>query len=159
MDIHQAHIDAFYASTEELFSTMIRMPVKMEASEFGTRGDLYDLSGTIKITGDIAGSVSVGFERDAALKFAEQLLGVPVGAKSADFADAVSEISNMIVGSAKSRMKNVSASIGCPEVVFHDAERLRASGTDVGSFILCTTEAGKFTIGIFLHASDLSKAK
>lgn len=156
MDIDQSHIDAFFASTKELFNFMIGIPVEMEVINPGVFDDKYDLSGTIEITGDIAGTVTVGFENNVASLVVEQMFGAPLRIGSEDFADAIGELTNIIVGSAKSKLQDMTAAIGCPTVLFESGYGSELPNPSQRTCIRCKISEGVFYINIILQSTDFS---
>jgi chemotaxis protein CheX len=92
------YITAFLEATKAVFGTMLKLPVTFEKPELTPGGQPFDVSGIIGLSGDVTGSVIVGFSRLSAVQVASALAGSRLEFGSADFADAVGEITNMIAG-------------------------------------------------------------
>ncbi|EKD26651.1 MAG: hypothetical protein ACD_79C01080G0004 [uncultured bacterium] len=69
-----------------------------------------DISGIIGFAGDIVGNLAVSFPKDVAISVISKMVGETPEFESKLLKEGVSEISNMIVGSAKGKL---SQSIGC----------------------------------------------
>ncbi len=138
----------FVNSVRQVFSTMVRTQTTIERPHIKVSpGTMYDVSAIIGFSGDLVGSVVVSFQGSAAMKLVEAFAGVELEMYSADFADAVGELANMIAGSAKKDL-GVSATITVPSVVIgpqHSIARLK----DVPCLVVpCKTPMGDFAVEI-----------
>lgn len=138
----------FVNSVRQVFATMVRTQTTVERPHIKTSpGTMYDVSAIIGFSGDLVGSVVVSFQKEAAAKLVEAFAGVPLELNTADFADAVGELANMIAGSAKKDL-GVNASITVPSVVVgpqHSIARLK----DVPCLVVpCKTPMGDFAVEI-----------
>ncbi len=77
----------------------------------------FDYSGVIGFTGGIVGTVVVSFGRESAVRIVEAFAKCPVPPDTADFADALGELTNMIAGAAKREFGAANTSISTPSVV------------------------------------------
>src|SRR5437762_2785713 len=68
------------------------------------QGPEYDYSGIIAFSGTLIGTVVVSFHRDLAVKLVTAFVGCELPADTADFADAIGELANLIVGAAKAEL-------------------------------------------------------
>jgi len=75
MNMDVRHINAFLEATKAVFDTMIKLPVTFEKPELGTRKEQYDVSGVIGLSGDVVGSVIVGFTKMSAVQIASAFAG------------------------------------------------------------------------------------
>lgn len=151
MDVH--HINAFLESTRAVFDTMVKLPVTFEKPQLGTGHSNYDVSGVIGLSGDVVGSVIVGFSKASAVPIASALAGCPLEVGSSDFADAIGELSNMIAGGAKAKFEGQAVSIGCPSVVVAPSHQISSPSGSASICIACNTSAGRFVIDITIQSS------
>jgi CheY-specific phosphatase CheX len=99
-------INAFVAATQDLFKTMIRVPLSLTKPRLKERGErvykLYRISAGVRIAGTIEGFAWISFSEKVAVAIASALGGQPFKTlDDPDCRDALGEIANMIVGSAK----------------------------------------------------------
>lgn len=138
----------FVASVRTVLTTMAATPT--------TIGRLYlkdgseprhDVSGIIGFSGGVTGSVVIGLSTEVAVRLVAAFAGVEHSPDSADFADAIGELANMIAGSAKKNI-GVPANISVPTVIVgpkHQTARLSGVPCVV---IPCITERGTFEVEI-----------
>ncbi len=141
-------IVAFVRSIKNVLSTMasveatVGKPYIKEGEKPG-----HDVSGIVGFSGEVRGNVVVSFCMDTAQKVVEAFSGMTMEVTSADFADAVGELCNMIAGNAKKDF-GMNAGIGIPSVVIgsnHTIARLR----DVPCIVIpCTCSAGDFCVEV-----------
>lgn len=85
----------------------------------------HDISGVIGLTGPTSGLVAVSLSRRLALRAASALLMEQMHEVNADVEDAVGELANMTVGTAKSKMETGRIAITPPTVVVGSDHRFR----------------------------------
>jgi chemotaxis protein CheX len=147
------HIDTklivpFVNSTRKVFSTMVKVDVKVDYPYLKeSPAATYDVSGIIGFSGDIIGSVVLSFQTQSAIKLVEAFTGMLFEANSTDFADAIGELANMIAGAAKKDL-GMASSITVPTVVIgtgHTIARL----TGVPCIVIpCQTSTGNFAVEV-----------
>ncbi len=126
MDVR--YINAFMASTRNVFQTMLGMDVEFGKPVVKTEQTVtHDVSGIIGLSGDVVGAVIISFPRLAARRIASALAGIQLTEDHEDFADAIGEISNMIAGSAKKDLDGLNVSISTPSVVIGHGHQVRAT--------------------------------
>lgn len=112
------YINPFVTSTSEVFHTMLNLDVR--------RGALYwkdsfqtsaEVTAVIGLTGIAKGSVLLGLTRPAAIEVTSILMNERCDQIDHNVIDAIGELANMIVGSAKAQMEELKMSIGLPTVV------------------------------------------
>lgn len=112
------YINPFLTAAISAFDTMLGCTL--------TRGTLYvkngsqpehEVSGIIGLSGKAKGTVVLGLGREAALSAAETLLEERPPEINADVTDAVGELANIIAGSAKAKLENLSLSVSLPTVI------------------------------------------
>jgi chemotaxis protein CheX len=154
-----ALITPFIASIKNVFSTMLKLDVKI--GEPRIKSDpcpSYDVSGIIGISGDVVGSVVFSLPLPVAAATASRFLNSTISVDSPDLSDAIGEIVNMITGSAKSMFGGSRrASISCPSVVV-GKNHMIAPNKDMPTVVIpFTTECGELTIEVSIR--DAVKAK
>jgi chemotaxis protein CheX len=138
----------FVNSVRSVFSTMVKVATTVERPHLkGSPTPSYDVSGIIGFSGEVIGSVVLSFQMKAAEKLVEGFAGSALDPYSADFADAVGELANMVAGAAKKDL-GATASISTPSVVMgagHTIARL----SDVPCVVIpVKTPVGDFAVEI-----------
>lgn len=77
----------------------------------------YEISTTIGLSGKAAGSISIAYPMEVALKTISAMIGAPVDQKSPDLADGVGEIVNIVAGYAKKDLVQYALEISLPSVI------------------------------------------
>ena len=72
--------------------------------------------GSIDITGDFTGEASIHLPTATAIKLVSAFVGVDIKPDDEAFVDAIGELANMVVGSAKANFEGLNCSISCPTV-------------------------------------------
>ena len=158
MSIDVRHINAFLEATQAVFSSMVKLPVTFEKPELGTRDNQYDVSGVIGLSGDVLGSVIVGFTKLSAVQIASAFAQTRLEIGTPDFADAIGELANMIAGGAKAKFEGQSVSIGCPSVIIAPGHKVTSPSSAKSICIHCNTAAGRFTIDVAIQSSTKAQA-
>ena len=109
----------FINSVRLVMSTMTGLTTTVGGTKIKPPGAAaeFDYSGIIAFTGGIVGTVVVSFAKDAAVRIVEAFAKCPIPPDTADFADALGELTNMIAGAAKKEFGGAGASISTPTVV------------------------------------------
>lgn len=116
MDVR--YINPFLVAVKELLTTMIGLPFESETPVLnGTRSAAFDISGIIGLSGPITGCVVISLPERLAIRMASGLLGDTLDSFDDDAIDAFGEITNMIVGNAKSNFPEDGCTISAPSVV------------------------------------------
>ncbi len=93
---------SFIKATEDIFESMLGLQLK---SNPPVEKPLHDSAGEtsviINIVGSVSGAITLSCSKSFASKLASQMMGMEVAEGSEEMKDAVGEILNMIVGSAK----------------------------------------------------------
>ncbi|HUB24023.1 MAG TPA: chemotaxis protein CheX [Tepidisphaeraceae bacterium] len=147
----------FLTSVQSVFAMMVKVEAKAGRPFLKTDAAVtHDVSSIIGFSGEIVGNVVVSFPTTVAEKLASAFAGTPLTVKDADFADALGELANMIVGGAKKHL-GVSASITCPSVIIgtgHHLARLR----DVPCVVIpCATPVGDFAVEVNIKQVECVK--
>ncbi len=144
----------FVNSVRAVFSTMVGVATTVQRPHVKMQpAPSYDVSGIIGFSGNITGSVVVSFQKQAAEKLASSFAGTELTLESADFADAIGELANMIAGNAKKDLGTL-ASITVPNVVIGTGHTI-ARITDVPCVVIpCTTPVGDFAVEVNIRTLD-----
>lgn len=111
-------INPFVSATSEVFKLMLSTSLTRGPLSLTTdQPPAHEVSGMIGISGSVRGMVMISVDRTTALNAAEKLLGARPAELNADVLDAVGELTNMIVGSAKAKLEAWNLSIGLPTVL------------------------------------------
>ncbi|MEM1013449.1 MAG: chemotaxis protein CheX [Planctomycetota bacterium] len=144
----------FVNSVRQVMKTMVNLETTVERPKIKSDPvSSFDVSAIVNFSGDVVGSVVLSFEQDAAVKIVEKFAGTAMDPQSADFADAIGELGNMVAGAAKKGL-GYDASIGIPSVIVgqgHHVARLK----DVPCLVVpCTSEAGSFAVEVSIRRAD-----
>lgn len=148
-----AFITPFISSIQNVFSTMMQLPVTI--GDPGIKGDpstTYDVSGIIGMSGDVTGSVVLSFPRQTAVRLVALLAGAEMAPDHPDFPDAVGELTNMVSGNAKGMFTGrKQVTISCPSVVIGPGH-IVARPKDVPCIVIpCSTDCGEFVVEICIQ--------
>jgi chemotaxis protein CheX len=114
-------------------------------------GPEYDFSGIISLSGTLVGTVVISFHRDLAIKMVAAFVGCDLPPDGTDFADAIGELTNQIVGSAKTEL-GVNATISLPSVIVGKGH-IVTRPHDIPCIVLpCQTAAGEFALECSIKA-------
>ncbi len=119
-------INPFLTATHDVFSTMLgctltRGPLGLKQD----RAPVHEVSGMIGLSGQYRGMVLVSVGRETALNAAGILLGERPTELGEDVLDAVGELTNMIVGAAKTQLEEYRLSIGLPSVICGQVQSIK----------------------------------
>jgi len=115
-------------------------------------GPEYDYSGIIAFSGTLVGTVVVSFHRDLAIKLVAAFTGCEMEPDTSDFADALGELTNLIVGAAKTEL-GVNASISVPTVIMGKGH-IVSRPSDIPCIVVpCKTAAGEFAVEVSIKES------
>lgn len=146
--INPRMIVPFVNSVRAVFSTMVGVGTTVERPHLKNQPETsYDVSGIIGFSGEIVGSVVVSFQSACALKLVESFAGMRLEMNTADFADAIGELANMIAGAAKKDL-GAASSITVPNVII-GANHMIARLSDVPCVVIpVTTPVGSFAVEV-----------
>jgi chemotaxis protein CheX len=152
-------INAFLESTRNLFGTMLNSTVGFGTPHVHDQLTRYDVSGIIGLTGDVTGSVVLCLPRKTAESIVGTFAGTPLEFGSADFADAVGELVNMVAGGAKAKFEGRSVSISCPSVVVASVHQVQSPSGAACISVPCHCPAGDFAINLAIQAAALGAGR
>ena len=138
----------FVKAVRQLFATMVRTDVTIGRPYAKTNDACaYDVSGVIAFTGELVGAMSISLSRPAATRLVEAFVGTAPHPESADFADAIGELANMIAGQAKCQLA-MRAAIGLPCVVIGQGHSIKPTADVPCVVIPCQTTGGAFAVEV-----------
>ncbi|MFH1550545.1 MAG: chemotaxis protein CheX [Planctomycetota bacterium] len=112
------HINPFVESTTEVFATMLHCTPKRGQMRLGTDSEgSFCISAIIGLTGTAKGSVEMSFPDATALAVSNRLVGEEHTEVNDNVIDALSEMVNMVSGSAKAKFAGHRINISLPTVV------------------------------------------
>lgn len=144
-----AYIRPFLDSVNSVFVTMLGVqPQPLEGRpETGPPG--AQLTSLIGISGSISGMVLLRFPPQTALNLAGRMLSTRFGGITDEVIDAISEIVNMVAGSAKARFdSHPPLQLGLPTVVEGAGYRVKYPRKSVLVEVAFRSEAGEFSLEV-----------
>jgi chemotaxis protein CheX len=152
------YVKPFIESVQSVFETMVHLPVRFEKAYLSEAMPRYDISGIIGMSGEVVGSVVLSFPSSSAALIVAKFVGSELSLDSADFADAVGELVNMISGAAKAKFEGKSVSISCPSVIIGAQHRVAQPSDTKCVCLPCATECGSFAIDIAIRTVNKQAA-
>jgi chemotaxis protein CheX len=122
------------SSTEEVFATMLGVPVTVEKS-YLEQGGSQNLDGVISLVGlagSWVGSGRISCSAALACRLSGAMLMAEYTAVNEDVLDAMAELTNMIIGNVKSSLEDELGPMGLsiPTVIFGRNYKARSTGVD-----------------------------
>ena len=150
----QSYIIPFIKSVQNVFETMLQLPVQMGQPELKQPGeDGYDVSAIIGMSGDVDGSVVLSYPTETAERVVAIFTGMELETNHEDFADAVGELVNMVSGGAKAQFNGKHVSISCPSVVIGQSHQVYGRKDVVAICIPCECDCGPFNVEVSIRQS------
>lgn len=148
-----AFINPFIESTLQSLEMMAN--ITAEKVGLTLKKDLittYDISAIIGITGDTSGSIIVSFPAPLACRIAGNMLMEEISEMDQSVEDAIGEIGNIVVGSARRLLveDGFSLSISIPTVVIGKGHKISRSGDVPCIAIPFATPYGEFEVNVGL---------
>lgn len=145
----QTYIIPFVKSVQNVFETMLQLPVTVGKPTLKQQGDpSYDVSGIIGMSGDVEGSIVLSFPTSTAERVVSLFTGTELAHTHDDFADAVGELVNMVSGGAKAQFTDKTVSISCPSVVIGANHQVHGRKDVVAICIPCSSDCGEFNVEV-----------
>ncbi|MEL7474190.1 MAG: chemotaxis protein CheX [Planctomycetota bacterium] len=150
------YISPFVSSVQNVFSTMLQLPVTVGEPRLKERGAAsHDVTAIIGMSGDVVGSVALSFPADTAHHIVALFSGMDLDRDHPDFADAVGELANMICGGAKAQFPSDGrASISVPSVVLGKGHSVSQQSNVPCVVIPCDTDCGDLVIEVAIRQSQ-----
>ena len=141
-------------ATEEIFDSMLGWSVKGKAPvEKPINVPSAETSVIISIVGNVSGAITFKCAKKLAGEIASGMLGMDVDEDSDDLKDAVGELLNMVVGSAKTGYSSADAfKISVPTTIMGEdyTVHIKANSGDKISLIDFDCDHSGFSIKVFL---------
>ncbi len=110
MDV--SFVNPFIEGTLYILDTTAALKVKPEPPYAKTGDDgLKDISGVLKMEGDVSGSAALSFSRTSILAIVSAMFGEEMTEVNEEINDAVGEICNMIAGHVTTKMTEMEKSV------------------------------------------------
>lgn len=155
----QSYIIPFIKSVQNVFETMLQLPVQVAKPSLRQNGEpSYDVSGIIGMSGDVEGTVVLSFPTATAERVVSVFTGTELAHTHADFADAVGELVNMVSGGAKAQFTGKKVSISCPSVVIGKGHMVFGRKDVVAICIPCQSDLGDFNVEVSLKLGMVAQA-
>lgn len=148
-----AYITPFISSIQNVFSTMMQLPVNIGTPSIKQGlSTTHDVSGIIGMSGDVTGNIVLSFPNTTAKRLVQLFTGMEFDINNPDFADAVGELTNMISGNAKGQFTGKrKVQISCPSVVIGEGHMV-SRPRDVPVIVIpCTTDCGELVMEIAIQ--------
>lgn len=150
---HEANMDVKYInpvieSVRSVFATMVHLELTLGQPHIASDRPTHDVSGIVGLSGDVVGSIVLGFPGPVAAAVVSKFAGSDLAVGTEDFADALGELANMIAGSAKSRFEGKSVSISTPSVVVGQGHIIARPIRSACIALPCMLSCGTFSIDI-----------
>ena len=150
----QSYIIPFIKSVQNVYETMLQLPVQMGQPELKQPGDNgHDISAIIGMSGDVEGSVVLSFPTETAERIVAIFTGMELETTHEDFADAVGELVNMVSGGAKAQFAGKEVTISCPSVVIGQSHQVYGRKDVVAICIPCECDCGVFDVEVSIRQS------
>lgn len=128
MDV--SFINHFINSTANVFNMMLSCPITRTSLALKFDHEpAHEVSSVIGMSGYDTGSVVLSLSEELACRAAGQMLLDDFHEITAEVADAVGELSNMIAGGAKAQMAHLELQLGLPNVIVGRSHRVYFPGS------------------------------
>lgn len=139
----------FIKATRDILSTMACLaPEAGKPFVKKNRPQEGDISAVIGVTGMRKGTISVSFERKAAMELLQSMLGDDIQDEEQDMEDVVGEISNMISGQARASLDEDGLNLqgSTPTIVTGDRHNIHHTASGPVIAIPFKLLSGSFTV-------------
>ncbi len=172
-DLYEQLSKEVVSSTEEIFSTMIPIDIKVGDSFLQEESKITtDVIAFVSFTGEHSGIIGLFCVKDIALKITSGMLGVEATELDHDTKDAIGEVANMIAGSLKNKVNELLGTmhLSVPIVVGGSGLSLCSSGGEtenvsINPSITCDTQSAwhmtsfssnghVFNVGLIVKKND-----
>ncbi|MGD8451446.1 MAG: chemotaxis protein CheX [Phycisphaerae bacterium] len=145
-----AYINPFVESVASVFETMLGVQPRRNTLKVGPQPVQGErLTSLIGITGLMHGCVALSFPPQTALALTGKMLGETPAEINGEVIDAISELVNMVAGSAKAKFNtDPPLQLGLPTVVEGAAYRVKYPSKSVWLEVPFSSEAGDFSMEV-----------
>jgi chemotaxis protein CheX len=147
------YINPFIEAVDSVFTTMLNLHPTREKLRVGDgAGGTPLLTSLIGISGKISGVVALRFPPPTALDIAGRMLGAAPEGLNGEVIDAISELVNMVAGSAKAKFNiEPPLQLGLPTVVEGTGYKLKYPSGSVWLEVPFASDAGTFAMEVTYH--------
>lgn len=153
------YVNPFIDAVASVFTTMMRIKVTVGAPYVTQILPRYDVSGIIGMGGDVTGAIVLSFPGEVAKKVVAKFAGDEYSITSAEFADALGEIANMVSGAAKAKFQKKVVNISTPTVVIGPGHSVASTVRAQCISLPCKCDFGDFSIDIAIRDERAGAAK
>ena len=151
-----AYVNLFLAAVKQICEQTLNMPVAAGKPKLKHEDDrlwkLYQIAAVIHLDGAVRGVVSVCFSETVALALASKLADEQFKAMNDDSRDALGEVANLIVGTAKRGLSGGLVTISTPKIM--STYKVEAC-TAPAILLPFETAAGRFVIQMAIAAAPV----
>lgn len=148
MDV--SYINPFIEAVDSVFTTMLNVQPKragVKVSNGESKGAV--ITSLVGLSGQVSGVVALRFPPDTALNLAGRMLGSEVAELNDEVTDAISEMVNMVAGSAKAKLNHEPPiQLGLPTVVEGSGYKLKYPSKSVWLEVPFNSDAGDFSMEV-----------
>jgi chemotaxis protein CheX len=145
-------INPFIEAVDTVFTTMLHLQPKRNGVRVnhGEQGrDNPSITSLVGLSGQISGVVALRFPPATALSVANRLLGSEIGQVNDEVVDVISELVNMVAGSAKAKFDfDPPLELGLPTVVEGAGYKLKYPSKSVWLEVGFASDAGAFSMEV-----------
>ncbi|MDP6442874.1 MAG: chemotaxis protein CheX [Pirellulaceae bacterium] len=150
------YIRPFVASTQSVFTTMLGLELqRVNFCAIDADRPSYEVNGVIGFAGGITGNIVLSMTSSLAWEVVSGLLQAE-SPDTEELVDAVSELTNMIAGGAKSRLRRDDLKITLPSVLLGENGLVKLPGVATTAKIDFNSNHGPLTVSIGLLENQLS---
>jgi len=143
------YINPFLLATASVFDSMLGVKIERKKPFLRKAFDpQFEVTGVIGLTGKATGTVAFRLPSAVAIAITAKLLGEQPASVNAQVADAVGEVTNMIVGAAKAQLASLELSLGLPTVVIGREACIAFPSRAVPISIPFATELGDMVVEV-----------
>jgi chemotaxis protein CheX len=145
-----SYINPFVEAVGSVFETMLGVHPKRNGVKVSSHeGAGPRLTSMIGITGSMHGCVALCFPPPTALSLAGRMLGAEAATVNDEVIDAISEMVNMVAGSAKAKFNSdPPLQLGLPTVVEGSGYRVKYPSKSIWLEVPFNSEAGEFSMEV-----------
>jgi chemotaxis protein CheX len=146
------YINPFIEAVDSVFNTMLNVQPKRNGVRVnhgeGSAGT-SSITSIVGLSGQISGVVALRFPPNTALQLAGRMLGSELAQVNDEVVDAISELVNMVAGSAKAKLAyDPPLELGLPTVVEGTGYKLKYPSKSVWLEVAFTSDAGAFSMEV-----------
>ena len=144
------YINPFIEAVDSVFTTMLNVRPKRNGVKVSNeQSSAPSLTSIVGLSGQVSGVVALRFPPETALKLAGKLLGSDLSQVNEEVVDAISELVNMVAGSAKAKFDHdPPLELGLPTVVEGAGYKLKYPSKSVWLEVAFSSDAGAFSMEV-----------